>query len=249
MNDLAFIASVVGSLAIPVTIVAALVIFRRPLAELIGRVSTYEGLGQKVTFGQKLAGDERSVNEAAAQDKSQYIGIIHESVVASAKLQEELRQQAESTKRARESAVQEQELTQLAEMASANPSFTIIKAWEELSDVLTRLAKEALPNTAVRNPVYLLPELVESGLIGESFVKAFFELFDLRNRVAHGEHNPTAGEAVTYVESVRRLVSIADRTTALSAAQRASLRQFEKARDRDHASDAQPDAEATGDSS
>jgi hypothetical protein len=52
MNNLGFIASVVGSLAIPVAVVAALLIFRRPLADLLGRIISYEGLGQKVNFGQ-----------------------------------------------------------------------------------------------------------------------------------------------------------------------------------------------------
>jgi hypothetical protein len=71
------------------------------------------------------------------------------------------------------------------------------------------MVKSVLPDADVRNPVYWLPELVKDGHIRESFPTAVLELLDLRNNVAHGQHNPTPGEAVAYVESVRGLTSIA----------------------------------------
>jgi hypothetical protein len=91
-------------------------------------------------------------------------------------------------------------LVQLAEMATSNPSFVVIKAWEDLA---ADLIKTLRPNAEIRNPIYWLPELATDGHVSGSFPGAVLELMELRNNVAHGQHNPTAGEAVTYVESVR----------------------------------------------
>lgn len=205
MNNLAFIASVVGSLAIPATVVTALVIFRRSLVDLISRVSTYEGLGQKVQFGQKLADAEVTVSDAVAR--------VHPKEPAAPRSVNNQQEDApQSSSQGKNSENADPFRLGLGTVAAANPSFTIIKAWEELSESLADLIRQLDPNAPdsrkfryLRNPVFGIRLLGEEGKVDESFARAAQELYDLRNRVAHGRNNPTAGEAVAYAESARQL--------------------------------------------
>lgn len=182
MNSLAFIASVVGSLAIPVTILVALFIFRRPLVELLGRIVSYEGLGQKVSFGQKLAGVEKSVSEAVAQVQD---------TVEPGQLDIDLDRPG---------------FLGLAALATSNPSFVVINAWEDLENALEGLVETVFPGTKEVDPARRLPDLVRAGQVNESFPSAVLELRELRNSVAYGQHNPTAGEALTYLQSAQDLM-------------------------------------------
>jgi hypothetical protein len=234
MNSLGFIASVVGSLAIPLTVVVALLIFRRPLVDLLGRIISYEGLGQKVNFGQKLAGAEQSVSRAVAQAQEAVEQASLDAAATDNPVTDQALREITSTEQALQGVDLERAgLVQLAELATSNPSFVVIKAWEDLSAQLTTMVKTILTEADVRNATYWLPELAKSGHINESFPTAVLELLDLRNNVAHGQHNPTPGEAVTYVESVRRLTAIASSVTAYNEGWRATerrLQELEKAR-------------------
>jgi hypothetical protein len=192
MTNLTFVTSIVSSLAIPATVVTALILFRKPLTDLIGRVSTYEGLGQKLQFGQKLAGAEQSVNEAVTQAGAELSGDHGES------------------RGSKDADTKNLEELGLAKLAATNPSFVIIKAWEELSGSLDRLVRIVMSGTYERRtPIYWLPTLVADGVVNESFSNAVRELFDLRNQIAHGKNDPTPGEAIAYAKSARQLSSFA----------------------------------------
>lgn len=195
MNNLAFIASVVGSLAIPVTILVALFIFRSPLTDLLGRIVSYEGLGQKVNFGRKLAGVEKSVSKAAAQTQK---------AVEPSQLDIDLEKPG---------------FLGLAALATSNPSFVVIKAWDDLESELERLVETVFPDTKEVNPVRRLPDLVRAGQLNESFPSAVLELRELRNNVAYGQHNPTAGEALTYLQSAQELMGTAAQVSGYVSAQ------------------------------
>ncbi len=216
MNNLAFAASVVGSLAIPVTILVALLIFRGPLTELLGRIISYEGLGQKVNFGQKLAGAEKSVIKAVAQaqesvGRPQLGGADTEQTVAD----HALWKITSTEQNPHDIDLRKAKLVELAELATSNPSFVVIKAWEDLEAALMHLVKEVFPGTRDVNPLRRLPDLVKEQYVNDSYVNAVRELRDLRNNVAHGQHNPTAGEAITYLESARELSQIAEMDAAV----------------------------------
>lgn len=203
MNDLAFIASVVGSLAIPVTVVTALVVFRKPLTGLIGRVSTYEGLGQKVQFGEDLAGAEKSVSEAVVHAPEEV------KKVTEAEDDAALRQITSKQEPLIDFDVRRLKRVQLGEIASANPSYAIIKSWEELSDTIIGLAELAFPGMRLGGLTSALIYLADKKVVSAYFAKAASELLELRDRVAHGEHDPTAGQAITYVQSVLQLIELA----------------------------------------
>jgi hypothetical protein len=156
---------------------------RRPLAGLIGRVTSYEGLGQKLSFGAQLAGAEASV-EAAAQ-RSELAGKSSDELTPT-------------------------EPSPLGREAEANPSFVVLQAWERLLASLDDLVGVALPNRAGRGPsVRWMPELSKREVVSSDFVAAVQALRDLRNRVAHGQHNPTPGEAIAYDESAQQLAFLA----------------------------------------
>lgn len=168
MNGFGLTSSLIINLYWPVIVAFAIFIFRRPLSELLGRIRSYKGFGQEVAFGEKLATAESTVNQAvrAAEPNGSKAG---SPVILP---------------------------NSLASEAEANPSFVVIKSWEELSSALTGITGAALP--------------------GE-FNKAASELHDLRNRVAHGQNNPTPGEACAYAESAQRLSVVAKASAGSSA--------------------------------
>ena len=231
MNNLAFIASVVGSLAVPGTILAALLVFRGPLAELLGRIISYEGLGQKVNFGQKLAGAEKSVSEAVAQAQES-VGRTQLSTADAEKMAADraLRKITSTERNPHDIDLRRAGLVELAELATSNPSFVVIKAWEELEAALTGLVEAAFPGARLVSPALALPDLIKERYVDTSFANAVRELRGLRNDVAHGQHNPTAGEAVTYQESARELAGIAASTAAMLRGQRAVLEEYDRMR-------------------
>ena len=234
MNNLAFIASVVGSLAVPVTILVTLLVFRGPLGELLGRIISYEGLGQKVNFGQKLAGAEKSVSEAVAQAQES-VGRTQLSAADTEKMAADraLRKITSTERNPDDIDLRRAGLVELAELATSNPSFVVIKAWEELEAALMELVEEAFPGARLVSPSLALPDLIKERHVNTSFANAVRELRGLRNDVAHGQHNPTAGEAVTYQESARELGSIA----GLAAAELRGRRDAQEETDRMRASE------------
>lgn len=179
MSTPALVASLVASLSWPVMIICVVVIFRTPLSGLIGRLKSYKGLGQEVTFGDRLAGAEASVEEALLQSK-----------IAGAEARECLA--AEPSPLVRE--------------AEGNPSFVVIRAWEQMLEALADLFAAAFPDENQRR-TQPLHDLEQSKVAPREYVTAIRELRDLRNRVAHGQHNPTPGEAVAYAQSVAGLMA------------------------------------------
>lgn len=215
MNSLAFTASVVGSLAIPATVVVALLIFRSPLTELLGRIVSYEGLGQRVNFGQKLAGAEKAVSKAVVQAQK----TVGRTQVGSADTGQPLVDRSLLKITSTELDPQEINLrnaglVELAKLATSNPSFVVLRSWDDLETALTSLVQSVFPGAKEFSALRRLPDLVKGRYVDQSFVDAVRDLRDLRNNVAHGQHNPTAGEAVTYLESTRELSQVAMLTDA-----------------------------------
>jgi hypothetical protein len=53
--------------------------------------------------------------------------------------------------------------------------------------------------------------LADRGLVPITVIRVIEGLRRLRNKVAHGDHNPTAGEAITYVISAREVWELLER--------------------------------------
>jgi hypothetical protein len=176
VNSAQFAASVVASLSWPLVVLAALMTFRRPLSDLIGRVVTYKGLGHEVTFGDRLAAAESSVEDALS------------------------RSSAESFDSGRPP---EGELGLSVREVGRNPSFVIIRAWEQVQDALAEVFSSVFPGEKRRTQP--LSDLERKGIASPQYFTAVRALRELRNSVAHGNANPTAGEAIAYAESAGEL--------------------------------------------
>ena len=203
MNGLQFTSSLITGLAWPLVVVCIAIVFRRPLAQLLGRIKSYKGLGHELTFGDRLADAEDSVKEAARGVPSEKTGT--EQIV-------------------------DIEPSPLAREADANPSFVVIRSWEQVVSALNDLA--GIAGISVGNPrsrnvsSALLRDLRKFELINPEFVTAVTELRDLRNKVAHGEHNPTPGEAAAYAESAQVLSATALMMAEFVARNRQADRSF-----------------------
>jgi hypothetical protein len=157
-------------------------LFRAPIRDLLHRIRSFEGMGQKLTFGEKLAGAETAVEEALR------------TVTAENTTPASLSAQPDS----------------LGRDAEAMPSVAVLQSWQRLAGALAALASAAQPaGKQIARPGVGVAELLHDmqlrDVINSQFSKAVLDLRDLRDRVAHGEHTPTAGEAAAYVASTREL--------------------------------------------
>jgi hypothetical protein len=263
MSGSALAASLVGSLVWPALVAAALIGFREPLKDLIGRLKSAKVAGQEFEFGPNLRDAEEKA-DAAISDAS--VPPDREKVRPPLVLKQYLNTRSrwesrdflvegpglgiseetpweptpyERAERARSA------IGILARDGETSPSLAIVQAWERLSTLLRDYAAVVLPKSLLSYPLApQLQKLQQQGEVTASFVDAVQDVRGLRNAVAHGEHNPTPGEAVAYVDTVAKLAYVA-------ALQRA---QFEEAHE-PRSDDAKPDsaksaeAESSGDGS
>lgn len=153
------------------------------------------GPAGKFDFGKGLDAAERSASQAASSVEGE--GALHSS-------------NGDSSTSPRSRATQDAEATSLAREAGANPAFAILTSWERLTAALldlagARLDLQANARPPMRTGVDALQRLRTARLIDDNFYEAATQLRQLRDRVAHGQHNPTPGEAVAYVETGEEL--------------------------------------------
>lgn len=236
MGGFGLVASLVGSLAWPLMVAGIVVFFRQPLIKLIGRLKSAQVAGQSFEFGPQLEEAEDradvAVSDSALIPSAAGVRppgeITGEKVLPSspdggaspggtspsdassdkASVSPERGQDAAGLAIAMAEQAQSN-VRQLSEEAEANPSFVVLRAWEILSSLLADYVGTFLPaKLGGKSPYALLPELQELGKLSSSYVAAVQDLRRLRNAVAHGQHNPTPGEAIAYVETTGKLVFI-----------------------------------------
>jgi hypothetical protein len=195
VTGLQFASSLVSTvISWPLAFAGAILLFRRPLGDLIRRARSYEGMGQKITFGEQLAGAESSVQEALR------------TVPADTKITIAPSPSLRSATLGRD--------------AEAAPSLVVMQSWQELASAVGGLADSVRgagdsPPRSNSSSDGLLRELERCGVVSPQFVKATSDLRELRDRVAHGQHTPTAGEALAYATSAQEL-SLAARVLSAS---------------------------------
>ncbi|MEU4288988.1 hypothetical protein AB0E63_12265 [Kribbella sp. NPDC026596] len=184
-----FTVALVDHLAWPVVVTGALIGFRRSLRALIGRLDSWEGLGQKVQFGRKLVETGKQAELATSDVDEKLVEADQEVPLEVA-----------------------DRFSILARDATDNPSYSITAAWDELQGALRDLIGAATANLNQRglsirlgNEVSAIRTLRNRDYVNENFVSAVDGLRQLRNKVAHGQHKPTPDEAVSYVLSAREL--------------------------------------------
>jgi hypothetical protein len=199
MGWMQFASAIIGHLmSWPVFGIVAVVIMRHQLASLIHRITSYEGLGQKLTFGQELAKVEEQI-EALAPPKSH------------------VPQQPQSTE-------QDERYILMAQQA---PAAVVLAAWRDVEVGLmklweryaasdhdkTRSVKKNLPGHP--NPFEIARWLDENHIIPTPLKRVIDSQRQLRNRSAHGGPDPTVGEAIAYAETAREVGEILSKLASL----------------------------------
>jgi hypothetical protein len=182
----------------PVAAVVIVLIFRKDLTDLLGRLHSYEGMGQKLTFGNHIARAEEAAQRAG------------ETVATPTKHEREsksggLESQAEAT----ELSGKWKPSAAMKRWASKRlPSVKVLAAWESLSAGMMVVTFDVDPTFKPKwkegsGPA--LDRLVSLGVVSPSFSDAVNELRAARNQVAHDGYEPTLGAAETYSNTANNL--------------------------------------------
>jgi len=187
LSALEFTSTLIGQLlSWPIAVVILVFALRKPIAELLSKLREYEGMGQKLSFGDRLAQAEDSVEKAAGS------------------IEQPPGKQLESPAEQKES----DESSALIREAEANPSYVLLTSWERLNGAIDDLLGSVRSGTREgfgRSVITQFSDLRKSKFVKDDFLRAVAELRELRNRVAHGQHNPSPGEALAYAESAEEL--------------------------------------------
>jgi hypothetical protein len=166
----------------PVAAVFLVWILRDPLKNLLGRIRSYEGMGQKLSFGEDLADAEISV-ERATRDLPEE----HRDVRLTGDL----------------------DLPPgILGLIDSNPSSALMLTWSRFAKRVQRTVEDHVPtDTGSRyKSFYEQARLLRDvGRVNSDWVEGADSVRHLRNAVAHGQHVPTSGEALAYVETVHNL--------------------------------------------
>lgn len=92
------------------------------------------------------------------------------------------------------------------DLSIKDPSGLIIRSWEEIVWKLEELRARTSNSPTTRQLPEMLRQLRQEAVIGSELVETVNRLRDLRNKVAHGKHEPTGGEALSYQESAHELM-------------------------------------------
>lgn len=168
MDWLAAVSSWIGSLAWPILVFSLAVLLRKPLSAALENLRHIEAPGVKADFMSGLADAEEDA-EILTED----LPIVAQTSSPGAEPSGDW---------------------------ANDPSGVIIRAWQRLQDEVveyanvTGLSREGRS----RNVRFLVHAFQLGDLLERKATSTILELNDLRNRVAHGAHVPTAGEAITY---------------------------------------------------
>lgn len=178
----------------PVIVLVLGLVYRTSVQEALQRLTKFKGFGQEAEFGTKLAEAEEVAKENPPPEIAAPEAPGPTVSVAASRLSEPW--------------------FDYATQAEEEPSYVILLSWEDLNERVVGLVRSAYERLGKHGRQYSarsyptpneLAPLIQEGIIRSSDFEIYRELRDLRNRVAHGRHRPSPGEAVTYVELASRL--------------------------------------------
>lgn len=190
VSDMETVAALVSSLAWPATVVFGLVLLRRPLRSLLGRVVSYDGPVGKVTFGERLEQLEM-LDEKRKLDAADEVRPSHDEAVGS---EDELGEPDEFRK--------------LAELAAISPPAAVVMSWQTLEPLLFELSRRAGPDATRHTPprarpggFFMTKALSEDGILPGALAATVDGLRRVRNEAVHGNDvKITESEALGYAD-------------------------------------------------
>lgn len=183
MDLLAFFASLVSSLAWPVTIVVVVLALRRPIAHLLPELRELHYKDIRVEFGRKLEEIEAQVNRAQLPEGSGELSV--------------------PTSNSYPKTFQEY----VARIAEISPRAAIAEAWRFVEGGLHEIAKQhdLPPPTSAPAIEHFLRR---HGRVPDTAANLLWELRQLRNRAVHaGDFDLTSEQAREYGELAVRLIA------------------------------------------
>lgn len=104
------------------------------------------------------------------------------------------------------------ELRDVAQESEDNPSYVLLAAWERVMGAAADLAGAwsgaGVPGPRSRSQGEMLNWMRKQRAVNEGVLDTLESLRQLRNAVAHGQHRPVPGEAVTYAEIAGEVAEI-----------------------------------------
>lgn len=183
MDVLTFLATIVGSLAWPVSLLVALFLLRRPITELLPSLRRFSYKELEVDFGKELQKIEAVMD--TVEEKTQHQGELPVEV------------QPEPLPKTR---------TELLEkIANLSPNAAILESWRNVERALDfYFSSRGIERP--RSGQSILGHLDYDPNFPPQLVSAYQELRLLRNRAAHDQENLTA-------EHAKEFSALADRLT------------------------------------
>jgi len=208
MGWLEAVTSIISSVVWPGVVIAAFVIFRGSLGALLQRITSYEGAGQKLTFGAEVEKAEREVVDdldtpAIFVGES---GAVNERATSGCAGLEGSAERVDAGGSIRQ--FDDSRWDQLARLASISGSAAVIEAWRSvevaLRDLTVRVGVKKWGEPVVSPylaPSRLIQELREQGVDGLDYVEgAVQSLSRLRNEAAHSKIEISENEALGYAD-------------------------------------------------
>ncbi len=190
MDTFSFIASLIGSLAWPVAAIGSVAFLRKPIVNLLGRATSAEGFGAKLTFKDEIEAVREIVqNEPVSLPAPLQLPPPDGAAVPASREQEVIR-----------------ELTE--ELSTTTAIGSIIAAWVELESGLRSIASLNGVDWNGQNFTRNINNMRERELIPSNLLTAIKDLRRLRNEVAHGMNPNTLSlaDAAVYRSTVREIL-------------------------------------------
>lgn len=187
MSFAEFLADVVDSVAWPIVVIVALLVLKKPLRALIGRVKSAKGYGLELDF-EEVADEAKDGAESVLNDLQQQAAGLP-SVAGGQPMPTP---------------------EPVHVPPNEEPVFAVISAWERVGGALRDLAGAAalgpkLSLNQMRSPVAIAHLLGKHGIVNDRFVDSVRQLSQLRNAAAHGRH-VSYDEAEAYVAAANELI-------------------------------------------
>lgn len=198
MGWLDAVTSIVSSVTWPAVVVVAIVLMRQPLRRLVGRLESYEGAGQKISFGKAV--EELEVKAEDSIGRSTESNRLNQD-------KSKGHDDARATVSNHQSAHSYDSVwPSLVQLAKVSGSAAVIESWREVERSLTNLFEKARAmrggaseaRRAHESVNRMLDYLGRIDALSPDKIATIRELSSLRNRAAHTDIMISENEALGY---------------------------------------------------
>ena len=205
LDILAFIASLVASLAWPLTVLIVAFIFKKPIKSLLSEIKRLKYKELAIDFGERVEEVRIEAEQVLPQAPAAPTGLeVTVSDTISVGSREEV-----SFRTTENTAIETQWTERFRQLADLHPAAAILESWLDLETELRAVAEirgisdsRRIPTSRIGN------ELRERGIWNEETFNIFARLRELRNTVVHTRAGSiTPAQALEYDLLIRRLIA------------------------------------------